>query len=252
MTPLKLSYGRENISFEAPDSWADVPFYKFEEFQNEGHTPEEVYELFTDIPADWWRKPHLPEFYNAIDGQLAFLSEEPITEVPTHLERDGVYYKIKKDFLNVPLGKYRDLIEITKQVTEESSNTVSVMPKMIAIFACDTYEDEDELNKIAEEIKLMPTDIVYSLGCFFLQKLNGLRPGTQKKWYKVIAKKIFTILMQVLTKSLASLAIFILFLISPKVMLQSTKLFIIKRWQRFIGHNKLKVESIKRKPYTVD
>ena len=261
MNLLLFKFGNKKLKFKAPDSWSEVPFYKFVKFQQK-LKPTEVYELFTGIESKEWEKPHHANLYANIDGQLAFLSEEPkLDEIPTHIHRieeDKIgnkvnkYYKVKKDFLNVPLGKYRDLIEVTKQITDEANNTIEIMPKMIAIFGCDKYEDEEELEEIAKEIEKMPTDIVYTLGCFFLQKLNALSNGTQKKWGEVILTKMKTILRQVLTKLLMSLVISILFIISPLEILRSTNLSFKRKWLKFIGRNKYKVVSISQKHYTVD
>jgi len=261
MNLLLFKFGNKNLKFKAPDSWSEVPFYKFVKFQQK-LKPTEVYELFTGIESKEWEKPHHANLYANIDVQLAFLSEEPkLDEIPTHIHRieeDKIgnkvnkYYKVKKDFLNVPLGKYRDLIEVTKQITDEANNTIEIMPKMIAIFGCDKYEDEEELEEIAKEIEKMPTDIVYTLGCFFLQKLNALSNGIQKKWVEVILTKMKTILRQVLTKLLMSLVISILFIISPLEILRSTNLSFKRKWLKFIGRNKYKVVSISQKHYTVD
>ena len=81
----------------------------------------------------------------------------------------------------MPLGKYRDLIEVINSVSNDATLQVELYPKMIAIFACDIYEDEDELNEIAKEIEQLPTDLVYSLGVFFCQKLSVLNNGTRNK-----------------------------------------------------------------------
>jgi len=261
MNLLLFKFGKKKLKFKAPDSWSEVPFYKFVKFQQK-LKPTEVYELFTGIESKEWEKPHHADLYTNIDSQLAFLSEEPkLDEIPTHIHRIeedktgnkvNKYYKVKKDFLNVPLGKYRDLIEVTKQITDEANNTIEIMPKMIAIFGCDKYEDEEELEEIAKEIEKMPTDIVYTLGCFFLQKLNELSNGTQKKWHEVILIKTKTILRQVLTKLLMSLVISILFIISPLEILRSTKTSFKKKWLKFIGRNRYKVVSISQKHYTVD
>ena len=261
MNLLLFKFGNKKLKFKAPDSWSEVPFYKFVKFQQK-LKPTEVYELFTGIESKEWEKPHHANLYANIDGQLAFLSEEPkLDEIPTHIHRieeDKIgnkvnkNYKVKKDFLNVPLGKYRDLIEVTKQITDEANNTIEIMPKMIAIFGCDKYEDEEELEEIAKEIEKMPSDIIYTLGCFFLQKLNALSNGIQKKWVEVILTKMKTILRQVLTKLLMSLVISILFIISPLEILRSTNLSFKRKWLKFIGRNKYKVVSISQKHYTVD
>ena len=251
MNFLKFKYKKDKISFEAPDNWSEVPFYKFVQFQNKELTPIQVYELFTGVSAEYWNKPHDPSLYASIDGQLAFLSEEPKTEIPDALERNGELYKIKKDFLNVPLGKYRDLIEVYHSASKEHDNIISLMPKMIAIFACHVYDDEDELNEIAKEIEKMPTDLVYSLGVFFCQKLSVLSNGTPKKCLKDIVRKMLTIPRLVLTKLLVSMVIFILCLISPKVTLQSMMIYLKKKWLRFTGHNRLKVVSINQKHFTI-
>jgi hypothetical protein len=253
MNFLKIKFGNENKNFKAPDNWSEVPFYKFVKFQNKDLKPSEVYELFTNVAAEWWERPHDPKLYVNLDGQLAFLNTEPkLDEIPTHLERGGKFYPIKKDFLNVPLGKYRDLIEITKQLTEESENTLDIMPKMIAVFACIDYEDEEELDKIAKEIEKMPTDIVYSLGCFFLQKLSELKHGTKMRWQKLLKAKISTMITLVLGTLLKSLIIFILCFLSPRVILQSLMQFLRRKWLKFTDSSSFKVVSINQKHYTVD
>ena len=251
MNFLKFKYKKDKISFEAPDNWGEVPFYKFVQFQNKELTPTQVYELFTGVSSEYWNKPHDPSLYASIDGQLAFLSEEPKTEIPDALERNGELYKIKKDFLNVPLGKYRDLIEVYHSVSKEHDNIIELMPKMISIFCCHVYDDEDELNEIAKEIEKMPTDLVYSLGVFFCQKLSELSNGTQKKWLKGIVKKILTIPKLVTTKLLASMVIFILCLTSPKVIYQSMMIYLKEKLLKFTGRNRLKVVSINQKHFTI-
>ena len=247
---LRYIFGETKKPFTAPDGWHDVPFHKFVEFDKHKNDPLKVYEIFTGISSEYWSKPHAAKLYASIDGQLAFLSEEPKAELPTHLERNGEYYKISKDFLNVPLGKYRDLIELVKLIHENTENHLEVFPKMVAIFACNDYNDLEELEEIASDIEQMPTDIVYSLGVFFCQKLNELKSGTERKWRKVILQQTLTILKQVLTRFLMILAICILFITSPKVTLRSTKNYLNALWLRFTRLRKYRIVSTNPKSYT--
>lgn len=256
---LKYIFGEKEKAFTVPDGWHDVPYHKFVEFNKHKDDPLKVYEIFTGLSAEYWSKPHNAKLYASIDGQLAFLSEEPKTELPTHihrLEEDEIgnkinkYYKIKRDLLNVPLGKYRDLIELTKQVYEDAENQLEIFPKMVAIFGCDRYEDPEELEEISKEIELMPTDLVYTLCVFFCQKLNELNNGTERKWRKVILQQMLTILKQALTKFLKILVICILFIISPKVTLQSTKDYLEYLWLRYTKLRKYRIVSTNPKSYT--
>ena len=259
MRLLNYKFGEKKQPFTVPDSWADVPFSKFIEFTKHKEDPMKVYEIFTGLTAEYWSRPHHAKLYASIDGQLAFLSEEPKTEIPTHIHRledDEIgnkinkYYKIKKDLLNVPLGKYRDLIELTKQIYEDTENQLETFPKMVAIFGCDTYQDPEELEKIAKEVEKMPADIVYSLGVFFCQKLNELNDGTERKWIKVIAIQILTILKRGLTRFLRILVICILFIISPTVTLRSTRDYVAALWLRYTKLRKYRIVSTSPKNYT--
>ena len=250
MRLLNYKFGKTKQPFKAPDNWSEVPYSKFIEFNKHKEDPLRVYEIFTGISSDYWAKPHHAKLYASIDGQLAFLSEEPRTELPTHLERKGKFYKIKKDLLNVPLGKYRDLIEVTKAIYDDADNQLETFPKMVAIFACDSYEDPEELEEIAKEVEQMPTDIVYSLGVFFCQKLNELSENTPKKWLKAIPQQILTILKQGLTTLLKILVISILFITSPKVTLRSTKNYLAALWLKFTRLHKYRIASTNPKSYT--
>lgn len=252
MNLLKYKYGKTKKSFKAPDSWSEVPYYKFLKYHKEKLSIEQIYELFTGISAEDWRKPHKPELYNAINEQLGFLTSEPTTELPKELERNGNFYPIKKDFLNVPLGKYQDLLTIVREVTEDANNSLEMMPKMVAIFACDDYKDEEELEQITKEIEKMPTDVVYTLGCFFLSGLKGLKNGTQRKWLKEISQKIWIILKLGLMRLYQITVFSILLIISPKETLRSTKKFLNAAWERFTTPFTYKIVSINQKHNTID
>ena len=252
MNFLKFKFGKDKMRFKAPDSWHEVPYYKFLQYHTQNLPIEKVYELFTGISADDWKKPHAPELYNAVNGQLAFLSEEPKILIPKYIERNGEFYKVSKDFLNVPLGKYQDLLSIVRKVTKEANNSLEMMPKMVAIFACNDYKDDDELNEITKEVEKMPADVVYSLGCFFLSGLKRLNSGTQKSWLKVASQKMLTTLRLVLVKLLMSMAFSILLITSPKVMLRSIKKYLIVQWERFTTPSIYGIVSISQKHNTID
>jgi hypothetical protein len=248
-------FGKKEDSFKAPDRWSDVSFKTYLEFTKiveDGADPLKIYSLFTGLPISHWEKPHSPKLYNALDNQLNFISEEPRHETPTHIERNGVFYEVSKDFLNLPLGKYRDMIEIISTILPESESNVdqiSVFPKLISVIACKTYENEEDLDKIAKEIELMPCDVVYSLGCFFLKKLTELSNGTKKR--RSMWGKIKYITKRVMIRLVAISVIFTAYILSPMEILRSIKRFFQKTWVRCIGGNSYKVVSINQRKRTL-
>ena len=251
MNRLKVKHSKGTTRFKVADNWNEVPFKTYLKWKTEDLSQTQVYELFTGVSAEIWEQPHLPELYASIDAQLGFLNTEPLTEVPTHLEYKGNYNAINKDFLNVPLGKYRDLIEIINSLAKEEDVT-KIMAKMVSIFALDKYETNEEIEEAEKDVLEMPTDVVYSLAAFFLKRLNELKSGTRKKWIEVVKERILTILKLALTRSLTILVISIVFFLSPKVTLQSLMQYLKKQWVKYIVLRNLRVESVNRNQSTQD
>ena len=46
MNFLKFKFGKDKMRFKAPDSWHEVPYYKFLQYHTQNLPIEKVYELF--------------------------------------------------------------------------------------------------------------------------------------------------------------------------------------------------------------
>jgi len=169
-------FGDITRKFNVPNSWSDVSFktyYEFMKIVEDGAKPLDIYSLFTGMDKEYWEKDHDPKLFISLDGQLAFLSQLPVAEIPTHLERNEEYYKIPTDFGRLKLGKYRDIVEIVSSIKgDKQSDQLAIYAKMISVIACDNYDSEEDLEEIASDIWQMPCDQVLSLGGFFLKRNN--------------------------------------------------------------------------------
>lgn len=253
MINLIYKFGLKKKPFKAPDSWKDVSFKTYLDYikvVENGADPLDIYSLFTGLSRDYWEKAHNPKLFTALDGQLAFLSQIPSTEVPTHLVRNDRYYEVPQNFLNLKLGRYRDIVEVASTVQgEKTSEQLEAFPKMIAVIACKEYDTEEDLEKIAKDIWGLPCDLVYALGCFFLKKLTVLKSGTQKK--RSIGNQVQHIYKQGLTRLAVITVIFIAYIRSPMVILRDIKKFFLKLWLMCTGRHNYKVASMNLNEYTL-
>lgn len=248
--PIKVKYEKTVEKGSIPKEWNDVTFKDYIKYLKgvQSGSIEAIYNALTGISVEMWTKPHKAELFFNIDKVLKFTRLEPSCEVPTHIEMDGEFYPIEKDFLNVPLGKYRDIIEFVNQIVnvededKDEIEQISVMSKMIAVFACKEYNSIEEIERIAERIDEMPCDIVYSLGGFFLQKLTVLSSGTKKK--QSIMVLLMNKLKQVMVRLVAILVICITFIRYPKVILSTLRRSLKRAWVRCTGGRNYKVESV--------
>lgn len=253
MINLIYKFGLKRKPFKAPDSWKDVSFKTYLDYVKiveEGADPLDIYSLFTGLSRDYWEKDHNPKLFAALDGQLAFLSQLPACDVPTHLVRKERYYEVPKNFLNMKLGRYRDIVEVASTVQgDKASEQLEAFPKMIAVIACKTYETEEDLERIAQDIWQLPCDLVYTLGCFFLKKLTVLKNGTEKK--RSVGNQIQHIFKQALTKLVANMVIFTAYIRYPMEILRDIKRFLKYLLRMFIGQVNYKVVSMNPKEYTL-
>ena len=186
MRYLKYKFGLVDLPFEAPDNWGDVPFSTYVKYvkliqDGKADNQAKIYSLFMPkVSAEYWDKPHDPKLYNSINGQLNFISEEPSKEVPTHIIKDGVEILTPKSVDEVTVNQYWGMLKAVDDVIKgkgDDVSTLEIMPEMIAIMLFKEY-DNTSIEQIADEIRELPTDKVYGLGCFFLEKLNALKSGT--------------------------------------------------------------------------
>jgi hypothetical protein len=246
-------FGDITRKFNVPNSWSDVSFktyYEFIKIVEDGAKPLEVYSLFTGMDKEYWEKDHDPKLFISLDSQLAFLSQLPVAEVPTHLERNDEYYKVPTNFGMIKLGKYRDIVEVVGTIKgDKQSDQLAIYAKMIAVIACDTYDSEEELDDIASDIWQMPCDQVLSLGGFFLKKLTGLKSGTTKK--RSLKSLMGSTSKLVLIRLVAIMVTFIACILSPKATLQSIKRYLMRVWLTCTGRHNYRVVSMNRKEYTL-
>lgn len=187
MNFLKYTYNNTVKPFFVFDGWDEIPFYKFIEYkritEKENYDITEVYSLFMPgTTSDDWKKAHNPKLYENINRQLYYLSTEPSGEVVTDIYRSLTKknYKVRKSIEECTAGEYWDMLDIYTKIIKNKktdSEVLSVMPKIIAIMCC-KERTEEKINEIAEELKQLPTNKIYPLGCFFFQKLTDLRSGT--------------------------------------------------------------------------
>jgi len=190
MRYYNLIEGDKEIDFKIPESWNEVSFSKYLEYikmleenkENVETLYNKIYSLFTGLEESIFSKNLDISVYMVIDEALAFITKEPKTELPTDIERNGVYYPINEDFLNLPLGKYRDILAIIGEADRTSKSLeISIIPKMVSVLACDGYDTEDELEEIAKDLEAMPCDELLTIGGFFLSKLKRSKIGTKRK-----------------------------------------------------------------------
>jgi len=187
MNYLKYTYNKVVKPFYAYDGWDEVPYYKFIEYkkltEQENHDVTDVYALFlSGTTAEDWKKAHSPKLYENINDQLYYLNTEPNGEVVTEIYRSLTKksYKVHKSIEECTAGEYWDMLDLYNQTLKDKktdSEVLEAMPKIIAIMCC-KERTEDKINEIAEELKQLPTNKIYPLGCFFLQKLADLKNGT--------------------------------------------------------------------------
>jgi len=239
-------YGKTTEKGYLPSEWNDITFKTYIEYLKElkAQSIEGIYSVLTGISKEMWSNPHSAELYSTIDYNLRFTSLEPSTEMPTHINIDEEFYKIEKDFLNLPLGMYQDMILMVNQIIGEEHDEIeqiALMPKLIALFVLKEYNDIEEIERTAEKISLMPCDVVYTIGGFFLQKLTVLNIGTQKK--PQVKVSLMNRARRVIVRLLAILVICTAFIIRPKVIYLTLKRFLKRLLVRFTGGNNYRVVS---------
>mgnify|MGYP003676550175 FL=1 len=188
MNFLTYIHDKITIPLSAPDSWADVPFKTFVAYNKliengEADNQARIYSLFMpNVSADYWDKPHHPKLYKSINKQLNFISEEPSKEVPTHVVHDN-YDIIRPNSIDeVTANQYWGTLKAADEVLKgkgTNATTLEVMPEMIAILMF-KETDGKTIAELSKEIAELPTDKIYGLGCFFLEKLHDLKHGTTK------------------------------------------------------------------------
>jgi len=239
MRPFKIKYGKRKEKGYLPNSWADVDFKTFIKFFDESvkGSIEGVFSVLTSTSKDIWSMPHKAELFANISNALSFTKLNPHCELPTHITYDdGPLRKVEKDFMNLPLGLYQDMLLMVQQIAGEEADEVEqlkVMPKIIAMFILKEYNDIEEINKAAEKIETMPADKIYTLGAFFLTKLEKLSVGMNKNTKEV--DSLTTKVKLVFKRFLASLIICITFIIKPKVIYLTLKNYLKKLWVRCTG-----------------
>lgn len=227
LNPLKIWFGNKQESFSVGDSWNDYPFKTFIEYNQilEDDKPnknERIYSLFTGLDLEWWLKPHKPELFQRLNGQLNFISEEPKCKLPTDIKRlsTGKYYRINKEFREIKAGRYYNILNAVSSLSDESKtkDKLEVMATCIAVCGLDlVYDTEDYEEVFNEVLETMPTDEAYTLGCFFLSKLNELSENTQKTW---LIKSLMTrIIKHVMTIFLTSGVVLVTYIRYPKEIL---------------------------------
>jgi hypothetical protein len=187
MNYLKYTYNNVVKPFFAFDGWDEIPFSKFIEYkkltEKDNHDITQVYELFMPgTTAEDWKKAHNPKLYENINDQLYYLNTEPQGEVVTDIYRSLTKknYKVHKSIEECTAGEYWDMLDLYNQTLKDKktdSEVLEAMPKIIAIMCC-KERTEEKINEIAEELKQLPTNKIYPLGCFFLRKLADLKSGT--------------------------------------------------------------------------
>ena len=245
--PIIVKFDKIKERGSIPTSWNDIKFKDYIKYlrASEKGSIEGIYEALTGISTKMWGNPHKPELFANIDKRLKFTQLEPNCELPTHIERAGEFYPISKDFLKLPLGKYRDIITTVSEVMSDEDaddiDQIASMSKMIAVFV---LQDFDKIEEYSKEIDEMPCDVVYTLGCFFLQKLTALSNGTSEK--QPIQKLLANKLKQVMRTLVAYLIICITFIRYPKVIISSLKKFGSHLLVRFTGGRSYKVISMQQ------
>ena len=190
MRYYNLIEGDKEIDFKIPESWNEVSFSKYLEYikmleenkENVETLYNKIYSLFTGLDESIFSKNLDISVYMVIDEALAFITKEPKTELPTYIERNGVYYPINEDFLNLPLGKYRDILAIIGEADRSSKSLeISIIPKMVSVLACDGYDTEGELEEIAKDLEGMPCDELLTIGGFFFEQIEKVEDWNEKE-----------------------------------------------------------------------
>mgnify|MGYP003631081041 CR=1 FL=1 len=247
MNYLTYTFNKIIKPFRAYDGWNEVPFHKFVKYKQmiEDGTADDVtkvYEMFLPgTTSNDWKKAHNPKLYESINGQLAFLSLEPTGEVATDINRGfgKKNYKVHTKIEDCTAGEYWDMQEVAKKILQNKSTEaeiVEIMPKLIAVLCC-KERTEESINKVAKELEQLPTNRIYPLGCFFLQKLTDLKSGTG-----IIHR--FKKLIQLIAKQVMARLVIILVIISrcitfQKGSLASLKLSLIRLWLKCTRQYKL-------------
>lgn len=244
--PFTAKYGKTKEEGYIPSDWNDISFKTYIKYLKElkSQSIEGIYSALTGVSKEMWSNPHSAELYATIDYHLRFTGLEPVTEMPTHININEEFYQIEKDFLNLPLGMYQDMILMIQQITGDEVDEIeqiALMPKLIALFVLKEYKDIEEVERTAEKINLMPCDVVYTIGGFFLQKLTVLKSGTEKK--QQVKGSLTNKVKQVIVKLLAILVICTAFMIRPKVIYLTLKRFLKKLLVKFTGGNSYRVVS---------
>lgn len=253
MRYYNLVIGKEKVSFKVPTSWSEVSHKKYCDYVEvlgksvEGNMDDlykKIYELFTDLGESYWSMNlDASVFYN-IDADLSFIGKEPMAEeMPTDIKIDDKFYPISEDFMNLSIGRYRDIMNIIEQSQNlDRVGQVRALSKMIAVIACDDYETEQDLERIALDVEKMPCDDIASISGFFLSKLNRLKSGTSQKQSE---KASLTTVSKLVTERLLKImAFFIRCIISPTKTLQSTRKYLTKKCRACIGLSNYKVVSV--------
>ena len=241
---LKYKLGLIELPFEAPDNWSDVPFSTYIEYvkmiqDGKADNQAKIYSLFMPkVPAEYWDKPHHPTLYNSINGQLNFISDEPSKEVPTHIIKDGLEIITPKSVDEVTVNQYWGMLKAVDDVIKgkgDDVSTLEIMPEMIAIMLFKEY-DNTSIEQLAKEINELPTDKVYGLGCFFLEKLNVLKSGTTLICR--VKSRIRRILVQVMGEFLTITVILSRLITFRKGCLVSVKLYFKRKLLKFTSSYK--------------
>jgi hypothetical protein len=214
--------------FTVGDSWNDYPFKVFIEYNeiledDKPHKNERIYSLFTGLDLDWWLKPHDPKLFQNLNGQLNFISEEPKCKLPTDIKRlkTGKYYRINKEFREIKAGRYYNILNSVSSLSDDSKTREKLesMATCIAVCGLDLiYETEDYEEVLNEVLETMPTDEAYTLGCFFLSKLQTLSENTAKRWS--IKSLMMRIIKLGLTNLVASGVVLATYILYPKEILK--------------------------------
>tara|TARA_R110002020_G_scaffold238832_1_gene451371 strand:+ start:1171 stop:1947 length:777 start_codon:yes stop_codon:yes gene_type:complete len=240
--PTLVKFGSKRWAGKFASSWQDVTFKQYIELtkarEEENHA--KAYEVLTEVPQSTWRLPHKAKLFTNLDYHFRFTNTEPLKELPTHIQYKEQLYPIKKDCMNVELGRYRDMVEVVNSIFEGKetvnlSEQLEIMPKMVAIFACEEYNDMEVIEDIAKDLELYPADEIYTLGSFFLQKLSELKDGIminiKEEGLQVSKfKRVISVLM-------SYLVIFTAYIIRPKALLVSIKNSLRGMWAKLTHGN---------------
>jgi hypothetical protein len=189
---LTAVFNKKKEPFTVGDSWNDYPFKVFIDYNeiledDKPNKQERIYSLFTGLDLEWWLKPHDPKLFKSLNEQLNFISEEPKCKIPTDIKRlsKGTYHRINKEFREIKAGRYFNILTAVSSLNEESTtrDKLECMATCVAVCGLDViYETEDYEEIFKEVVETMPTDEAYTLGCFFLNKLQSLNGNTEKTW----------------------------------------------------------------------